>query len=798
MLSDDQFEAWLGCHEFPREGIDYIRAVRSSPPSRAVDNGVTSNVIGFFPSRKMGHTIQSESHTGERLLLLDLEYTDEVKEFWDQPLAVPIAGTRHDGRSYRANYTCDVLSLHATGASAIEVKPLEKLETLAAKRPTDWIRDNNSFIYRPAVAAFEKLGIKHEVRCSEDFNLVRAENIQLLLQTRAGTYLAPDITLQQRLIRLTRSARVLTLTDLISRANLIDASAVVWMIDNGLLCALISTSRLTDPASAWVGLSIDDLDVVADTIDRYDLPSPDRTLETSAPTGAQLLEIRRRQDAMAGGTNGAHSRTTLWRYRKALKQAANSPLALIPAYHRCGPRGSRLSEQHDDLIRTVLEEHYCCKGGTTVSSAYSIYVTVFRTSQSKGLVAKHESPVVEATFRSRLESLPPEHVARARGGNRLARAAAAPTDPTQRSLRPNRAFERAHVDHWLIDLFVAVRITSTFTYALRPWVSFLIDSATKALLALVISLGSPCRATCARLLRECIRRHGVLPELLMSDSGSEFRSNFIHACAADLGMELSRRPIAAGRWGADVERSFGAFKTAVLGGLPGFVMATADDRSVSRKFRSDQQATIPAHELHGHLQRFSDQWFNTFPGPSQTTCPALLLRDSLNTFSVSGNRFQLDDDFLLATSVPADRRTFRFDKARGLRLGTSYYVPRDGALGRGVTIDEVREDPEDLARIYAHSGNSWVPLFNSDIQSYSRMDPQRRLYSTLTRRCPPAVLKELGLDEREVLGGIILDIRDDLKNRKVAELSAPATPAPRGALDTDRYERPVRPMLVGD
>ena len=61
MLSSEELTAWYERLNFSPETRSVIDRVRSSEPARRVGGG-RGNVSGRYPSRKMGMTIQFESH----------------------------------------------------------------------------------------------------------------------------------------------------------------------------------------------------------------------------------------------------------------------------------------------------------------------------------------------------------------------------------------------------------------------------------------------------------------------------------------------------------------------------------------------------------------------------------------------------------------------------------------------------------------------------------------------------------------------------------------------------------------
>jgi putative transposase len=83
-MNSDEFEYWCRRLQLTAQTIDLIAAIRAAPPSRRVQ-GRAKNVSGVYPSRKMGQTIQFESHTVELWAIYQMEHDPDVLEFYDQP-----------------------------------------------------------------------------------------------------------------------------------------------------------------------------------------------------------------------------------------------------------------------------------------------------------------------------------------------------------------------------------------------------------------------------------------------------------------------------------------------------------------------------------------------------------------------------------------------------------------------------------------------------------------------------------------------------------------------------------------
>jgi hypothetical protein len=72
MLNENDLAAWYQRLNFSEPARTVIGRVRCSDPAHRVGGG-RSNVSGFYPSRKMGVTIQFESHRVELAAIFEME-----------------------------------------------------------------------------------------------------------------------------------------------------------------------------------------------------------------------------------------------------------------------------------------------------------------------------------------------------------------------------------------------------------------------------------------------------------------------------------------------------------------------------------------------------------------------------------------------------------------------------------------------------------------------------------------------------------------------------------------------------
>jgi putative transposase len=89
MLTTEEFRAWCQHLHLAPETEALITSIRESPPVRKV-RGRANNVTGRYPSPKMGCSIQFESQHVELWAIYAMERDDDVLEYYDQSVRIPL------------------------------------------------------------------------------------------------------------------------------------------------------------------------------------------------------------------------------------------------------------------------------------------------------------------------------------------------------------------------------------------------------------------------------------------------------------------------------------------------------------------------------------------------------------------------------------------------------------------------------------------------------------------------------------------------------------------------------------
>ena len=180
MLGHDDLLLWFQKLALAESARSLIEEIRSSGPSRRVGGG-RSNVSGRYPSRKMGVTIQFESHRVELAGIYEMEHDDTVLEYFDQPPPIKLDYESTSGRRMGVLHTPDFFVIRPQEAGWEEWKTEEELHRLKAHNSNRYSSDEDGQWFCPPGAAYaERHGLYYRVRSSSEIDWVFQRNIQFL------------------------------------------------------------------------------------------------------------------------------------------------------------------------------------------------------------------------------------------------------------------------------------------------------------------------------------------------------------------------------------------------------------------------------------------------------------------------------------------------------------------------------------------------------------------------------------------------------------------------------------------
>ncbi len=245
MLNPSELKALccrLNVNEPARKLIDQIR---SSGPARRVGGG-RSNVSGIYPSRKMGVTIQFESHRVELAAIYAMEHDPLTLEFYDQPPSIVLDYDSAKGKRLSVRHTPDFFVLRQDFAGWEEWKTEEDLKRLTEHNPNRYCQEVASWHCPPGERYATQFGLSYRVRCAKEIDWRLQRNILFL-----HDYLHADPetihgATRERILACVRVVPVISLADLIRQTAEFATPDDIYL--------LIASGRLYVDLGARVGL----------------------------------------------------------------------------------------------------------------------------------------------------------------------------------------------------------------------------------------------------------------------------------------------------------------------------------------------------------------------------------------------------------------------------------------------------------------------------------------------------------------------------------------------------------------
>ena len=179
MLGNEELLAWFQRVRLPEGSRSIVHQVRSSDPARRVGGG-HQNVSGRYPSKKMGVTIQFESHRVELARIYELEHDPSVLEYWDQPPSFKLEYKSTQGKRIVAFHTPDYFVIRSDSAGWEECKTEEELVRWVQKSPNRYSRYDDIWHCPPGEEYARAFSLTYCVRSSRDIDWVYQRNIQFL------------------------------------------------------------------------------------------------------------------------------------------------------------------------------------------------------------------------------------------------------------------------------------------------------------------------------------------------------------------------------------------------------------------------------------------------------------------------------------------------------------------------------------------------------------------------------------------------------------------------------------------
>ena len=295
-----------------------------------------------------------------------------------------------------------------------------------------------------------------------------------------------------------------------------------------------------------------------------------------------------------------------------------------------------------------------------------------------------------------------------------------------------RPFELVHIDHTLLDLH-PISIVSGQPRT-RVWLTLVMDAFSRRILGYWLTYRPPSTFSVLMALYDMFKRFGRIPDTVITDWGSDFRSKALKTTMDALGIRHLFRPKSAARYGAVLERIFGVVHTRLLHNLAGNTKATKLVRTMTRSVDPKQHAGLFLYQIYDGLEDFFFSIYDSQAHPAWLRPP----RDVFNDGMISGGKRThqfIDVNDCLPLLLPDARGGSRMiDDRRGIRVNYEQYggLPLTDRTLRGRPVP-VKLVPFDPGCVLAHVDGKWVYCRSKHAGDFANVPPSylRAVYEDL-------------------------------------------------------------------
>lgn len=285
----------------------------------------------------------------------------------------------------------------------------------------------------------------------------------------------------------------------------------------------------------------------------------------------------------------------------------------------------------------------------------------------------------------------------------------------------DRPFEIGHIDHTELD--IELICSRTGKNLGRPWLTILIDAFSRRILAISLSFFPPSSEACMRVLRNCVKRHNRLPQIIVVDNGKEFNGVYFEVLLAAYTISKKSRPPGKPRFGSVCERIFGTINKQFIHTLIGNTQLTKSVRMLTKSVDPARRAAWTIEELTELLAKYCFDVYDVLQHPSLGQTPNEAYTQGME---LSGHRkhtlIPYDALFQVLTMPTTKSGVAKVHHQKGIHINFLDYWC-DAFLDPKIAgkMVPVRFDPWDMAIAYAFVNNQWCECISSRAYNYKRI-----------------------------------------------------------------------------
>lgn len=400
----------------------------------------------------------------------------------------------------------------------------------------------------------------------------------------------------------------------------------------------------------------------------------------------------------------AESERTVWNwvsmYRSALKLYGNGYVGLLPKTKDRGNRGRKIRADTLELIDEFIKKDFqnlkqmnkatvygkfeekCGENVPTVS--YKTFIREIEKCAGYEQTKKRQgrkAAYVEKLWVWVLEYMSPRH--------------------------GDRPWEIGHIDHTQLEIELVHPDTKKNLG--RPWVTFLTDAYSRRILAIYLTFDKPSYRSCMMVMRECVRRHNRLPQIMIHDGGAEFHSIYFESLLARYSCTRKTRPGSEPRFGSVCERLFGSINTEFIHNLIGNTQIMKNVRQVTKDVNPKELAIWTFESFYRALCLWCYEFYDKREHPALGQSPSEAFASGVVMHGTREHtRIEYDDDFIKDTFPSTSKGTAKVQNAGVVKINNiSYWTKVFDRSEVKKTRVAIRYDPFDASVAYAYVNKKW-------------------------------------------------------------------------------------------
>ncbi len=272
----------------------------------------------------------------------------------------------------------------------------------------------------------------------------------------------------------------------------------------------------------------------------------------------------------------------------------------------------------------------------------------------------------------------------------------------------HRPFDVAFVDH--IELDVELVYSWAKVNLGRAWVTFLIDSYSRRILATYLTFDPPSYRSCMMVMRVCVRRYERLPSTVIVQKGKEFRNidfdKFLKTYYCRKQTIFETKP----RFGWVCERLLGSANAMLICNIQENTQVNNNANVITQSIKSQNLAVWTLKDLYQNLCRWAYEFYDKKEHPILRLSPYEAFSEGLSRRgSDNHKKIAFDEDFRISTLPTIKRGMARVRPSLGVKINNIYYwhnsFQHPEVEGTELVV---RYDPYDMGTAYAYINKYWV------------------------------------------------------------------------------------------